>query len=82
MVRDRSGDPSGGSGRVWRPSQMSKTGREGLQKVRDGSGNPPVVQDGSGDPPGGLGLVREPSRMSGTGREPLQKFWDGSEESP
>ena len=61
---------------------MSKMGREGLQKVRDGSGNPPVLQHWSGDPPGGLGLVREPSRMSGTGREALQKFWDGLEEPP
>ena len=37
MVRDESGDPWAGPGRVGKPSKRSGTGRETLPEVRDGS---------------------------------------------
>ena len=57
------GDPQGGLGLVGRTSRRSGTGREVLQKVRNGSGGPP----------GGLGLVGRPSKGSGTSGEVLLK---------
>ena len=38
-VRDGSGDPRGGQGRVGEPSDRSRTGRGTLEKVRDRSGD-------------------------------------------
>ena len=40
VVRDRSGDPWGGPGRVGGPSGRSWTGRGTLEEIRDGSGDP------------------------------------------
>ena len=40
-VRDRSGAPPGGSGRVGGRFLRSQMGRQALQKFRDGSRDPP-----------------------------------------
>ena len=57
------GDSQGGPGLVERISRRSRTGREVLRKVRNGSGGPP----------GGPGLVGVPSEGSGTSGEVLLK---------
>ena len=83
-IRDRTGDPPGGLGRVGRPSQKSgslfqKFGidREALPEVRAGWEALPEVRDGSKGPPGGPGVVSRPFRRSGMGQEALPKVWDG-----
>ena len=65
-VRDGSGDPPEGPGRVWGPFQMFKTGQEELRKVWDASGGPP----------GGQGLVGGHSQSSGMGRGTLPEVWN------
>ena len=65
-VRDRLGDPPGGSERVGGPSQWS-----GVYL-----GTFLEVQDGSGDRLGGPGRVGRCSRRSGTDRGILKGIWD------
>ena len=74
---DGSGDPPKGAGRVRGPSRWFGTGREVLQKVRNGSGGPPGVCDKSEDPFRDLGRVEEPSRRTGMGQGTLPKVRDG-----
>ena len=86
-VRDGSGDPRGGPGRVEGPSGSSGTGRGTLGEVWDGSRDPRgvpemgrgtlgEVRDGSVDPQKSLGRVAGPSLKSGTGRETFIQFQD------
>ena len=68
VVRDGSGDPRGGQGRVVGPSGRSGTGQVTLAED----------QDGSWDRRGGLGRVGGPSGKFGTDRGMLEKVYDGS----
>ena len=56
------------SGRGWKASPMSGSGRVTL----------PDVREWSGGPPGCPGMVGRPSRMSGSGREAFPDVWEWS----
>ena len=68
FLRDGSGEPRGGQGRVKGASGWSGTGRGILGKVRVGSG----------EPRGGPGLVGGASGRSETGRGSIGEVRDGS----
>ena len=58
---------SGWSGRGWRPSGKSGSGRETLGEVREGSGDPWEVREVSEKPRGGPRGVGEPTGRSRRG---------------
>ena len=74
-VPECSGDPSGCSAVVGRPSRICGNGREALPDVREWYGGPPVcwigrdallnMQEWPGGPPKCPGVVGSPPRMSG-----------------
>ena len=66
-VRDGSGNPRGGQGRVGRSTGKSVTGRGTLGKVKDGSEDPLGGLGLVVGPSGGLERVGGPSERSGTG---------------
>ena len=92
VVRNGSGDPWRGAGRVGEPSRRTGMGRGTLWEVRKTLGEVrghsqrsetglmtlPEVRDGSGDPQNGSGRVGRPSERSGTGRETLGEVRDRS----
>ena len=86
-VREGSVGSPGAPVGVWKPTQMSGTGRKAHLKICDGSGAPPrglggvgrgqesnpEIQEGSGGPPKGQKRVRRPTRKSGRSRQALRE---------
>ena len=67
-VRDRSGDPTGGPGRVGGPSGMFEMGWEALIVVRDELGDPRKGPRRVGALLGRFGTGQGPPQMFGMGR--------------
>ena len=74
-VRKGLREPPVGPGRVGRPTQIFRMGREANSEVRERSGGP---HEGPGGPPGGTGQVGNPTQTSGRDRETHPKVTEES----
>ena len=78
-VRDGSGHPDRGPGRVGTPFGRSRTGRDSFREVRNVRDTLMEVRDLSGHPEKGPARVGTSSGRFGKGRDTLWDVRDGSE---